>query len=96
MPQPDENRIRERAYQIWQQEGRPEGREHMHWQMAVAQLAAEQPQDNSGAKPSGPGGGGEAGERGGSGPMPDVAPASVSRQTRKPRTRSTQKGAPRE
>jgi Protein of unknown function (DUF2934) len=28
---PDEHQIRERAYGIWIEEGRPEGREHAHW-----------------------------------------------------------------
>ena len=95
MQQPDEDSIRDRAYQIWQQEGRPEGRDHIHWKMAVEQLAAEERGGNGGGSPSGPKGDGEAGERGGSGPMPDVAPASVASQTRKARTRSTQKRTPR-
>ena len=95
MPQPDENRTRDLAYQIWQREGCPEGRDHIHWQMAVAQLAAEARERTGGAKPSDPDGGGEAGERGGSGPMPDVAPPSVASEARKARTRSTQKRAPR-
>jgi hypothetical protein len=29
-----EQRIRERAYAIWEQEGRPGGREHVHWERA--------------------------------------------------------------
>jgi len=88
--QPDENSIRDRAYQIWQREGRPEGRDHIHWQMAVEQLTAEEGEGHGAARPSG-GEAGEAGERGGSGPMPDVAPASVASGTRKSRTRSTSK-----
>ena len=90
MQQPDENRIRDLAYQIWQREGCPEGRDHIHWQMAVEQLAAEARQGNGGAN-----GGGAAGERGGSGPMPDVAPPSVASEARKARTRSSQKRTPR-
>jgi hypothetical protein len=34
-------RIRERAYQIWEQEGRPEGRHLDHWLEAEHQLVAE-------------------------------------------------------
>jgi hypothetical protein len=34
-------RIRERAYLIWLDEGRPEGRDNIHWQMA-AELVAKQ------------------------------------------------------
>lgn len=37
-----ENRIRERAYEIWEEEGRPEGREAQHWQQAAAETADAQ------------------------------------------------------
>lgn len=41
-PQPtQEERVRARAYQIWLEEGRPEGRADIHWQRAVESLAAE-------------------------------------------------------
>jgi DUF2934 family protein len=36
-----EARIRERAHKIWEREGRPQGREVAHWQMAAAEVAAE-------------------------------------------------------
>jgi hypothetical protein len=36
-----ERRIRERAYGIWQREGRPHGRAAEHWQQAVAEIEAE-------------------------------------------------------
>lgn len=36
----DDEKIRRRAYEIWEREGRPEGRESEHWQMAAAELAA--------------------------------------------------------
>jgi hypothetical protein len=36
-----EDRIRLRAYQIWEHEGRPEGREHDHWERAVREIEAE-------------------------------------------------------
>ncbi|WP_022683220.1 DUF2934 domain-containing protein [Sphingobium bisphenolivorans] len=29
-----DDHIRKRAYEIWEQEGRPEGREREHWQQA--------------------------------------------------------------
>ncbi|MBN9563106.1 MAG: DUF2934 domain-containing protein [Alphaproteobacteria bacterium] len=36
-PKPDEDRsVRERAYYIWEREGRPEGRAREHWLRAVA------------------------------------------------------------
>ncbi len=36
-----EERIRERAHRIWEEEGRPEGREREHWDMA-SELVAQQ------------------------------------------------------
>jgi len=40
-PPPDLERIRTRAYQIWEQEGRPHGRDREHWHEAERQLAVE-------------------------------------------------------
>ena len=36
--QPTEDQIRAVAYQIWEDEGRPDGRAEIHWQWALAQL----------------------------------------------------------
>jgi hypothetical protein len=36
-----EERVRQRAYRIWEEEGRPEGREHEHWQRAVRDVEAQ-------------------------------------------------------
>lgn len=36
-----EDRIRRRAYQIWEREGRPEGREADHWALAREEIAIE-------------------------------------------------------
>lgn len=36
-----EHRIRERAHRIWEEEGRPHGREDSHWEMASEQIAIE-------------------------------------------------------
>lgn len=33
-------RIRERAYALWEREGRPWGRAEQHWHQAVAEIAA--------------------------------------------------------
>jgi Protein of unknown function (DUF2934) len=33
--------IRERAYQIWEREGRPHGRDFEHWVMAQVELATQ-------------------------------------------------------
>jgi hypothetical protein len=32
-------RIRQRAYEIWEREGRPEGREQEHWERAEREIA---------------------------------------------------------
>lgn len=37
-----EQRVRERAYQIWEQAGRPEGLSHEHWLQAEAEISAEE------------------------------------------------------
>jgi hypothetical protein len=57
-----ENRIRRRAYQIWEREGRPEGREEDHWKLASEEIAIE---DNhrQALKPNPSGGGDDTAER---------------------------------
>jgi uncharacterized protein YjbJ (UPF0337 family) len=37
-----EGKIRERAYQIWQDEGSPDGREHDHWHQAEREADADE------------------------------------------------------
>jgi hypothetical protein len=44
-----ETRIRDRAYQLWEQEGRPEGRAEEFWHRARADVSAV---DTAGAEPS--------------------------------------------
>jgi hypothetical protein len=41
MPPDRDERIRQRAYEIWEREGRPHGREEEHWRMALDELAEE-------------------------------------------------------
>jgi len=36
-----EKRVRERAYQIWQREGEPQGRADAHWAQAEAEIELE-------------------------------------------------------
>ncbi|RWP80049.1 MAG: DUF2934 domain-containing protein [Mesorhizobium sp.] len=36
-----EERIRRRAHEIWEREGRPQGREREHWDQAVQEIEAE-------------------------------------------------------
>jgi Protein of unknown function (DUF2934) len=47
-------KIRQRAYELWEDEGRPEGRDRIHWLRAEAEfretLCASRPA-NPGAKP---------------------------------------------
>jgi hypothetical protein len=38
-----EQRIRERAYALWVQEGYPQGRDLIHWEMACASIVGEAP-----------------------------------------------------
>ncbi len=37
-----EERIRERAYEIWERAGRPEGKTVEHWLQAESEIAAEE------------------------------------------------------
>ena len=42
MPQNREQKIKERAHRLWEDEGRPEGRELGHWREAELQVLAEE------------------------------------------------------
>lgn len=44
----DLERIRQRAYELWQQEGQPEGKQQEHWDQAVREIAGNP--DQSGAQ----------------------------------------------
>jgi hypothetical protein len=46
----DQDRIRRRAHEIWQREGRPEGRHEEHWARASREVGAE----GDGGPPTGP------------------------------------------
>ena len=37
-----EQRVRERAYALWEQEGRPDGQAEQHWLAAEAELRAKE------------------------------------------------------
>jgi hypothetical protein len=37
----DLERIRQRAYELWQQEGQPEGKQQEHWDRAVREIAGD-------------------------------------------------------
>jgi hypothetical protein len=38
---PDETQIRERAYTLWEADGRPEGKSHDHWRQALLDIASD-------------------------------------------------------
>ena len=44
-----ENRIRERAYHLWEADGRPEGREQVYWEHAEAMISKEESEEQRGA-----------------------------------------------
>jgi hypothetical protein len=44
----DLERIRQRAYELWQKEGQPEGKQQEHWDQAVREIAGNP--DQSGAQ----------------------------------------------
>jgi hypothetical protein len=46
-----EERIRTRAYELWEAEGRPEGREVDHWLRAAQELAREKGRSTVAAAP---------------------------------------------
>ncbi len=39
-----EHIVRDRAYFIWEREGRPEGRAHDHWYRAVKEVSRREPE----------------------------------------------------
>ena len=41
MTQPTEKEIKNRAYEIWERNGRPEGKEDEFWQLAEQELCKE-------------------------------------------------------
>nr|WP_284508385.1 MULTISPECIES: DUF2934 domain-containing protein [unclassified Caballeronia] len=46
--QKEQDRIRRRAYEIWEREGSPDGRAEEFWQQAQASIEAEDGPDQSG------------------------------------------------
>ncbi|MDX8515378.1 DUF2934 domain-containing protein [Mesorhizobium captivum] len=49
-----EERIKRRAYEIWEREGRPKGREQEHWDQAVQEIEAEGSESERGPVAPGP------------------------------------------
>jgi hypothetical protein len=50
MPDDREARIRERAHVIWEEEGRPVGKEREHWERAAKDVDAQGQSPDSGAE----------------------------------------------
>ena len=48
-------RVRERAYVIWDREGRPEGEAERHWLLAEQELRGERTEDAARRSPEAPG-----------------------------------------
>ncbi len=42
----DDTRIRDRAYTIWEVQGKHEGREKEHWEQAQTELSSAEPGDD--------------------------------------------------
>jgi hypothetical protein len=40
--------IRQRAYRIWEEEGRPEGRDRLHWDQAAREVDGDPAEANTG------------------------------------------------
>jgi hypothetical protein len=70
-----ERRIRDRAYAIWEREGRPKGRDRQHWEQATREIDAERDPARQGEAPSGDprGTAGEAGAARSAGTPPSDA-----------------------
>ena len=49
-----EDRIRQRAYALWEQEGRPEGRDRHHWEQASGEMQAGDAPERSSSSPERP------------------------------------------
>jgi hypothetical protein len=39
-----EARLREQAHRLWEKDGRPEGKDKVHWEQAVLELEGETPE----------------------------------------------------
>lgn len=57
MPGDRESRIREKAHELWEKEGRPHGADRRHWEQAEREVGgseapAKRPRAKPGAKPA--------------------------------------------
>ncbi|GLS32500.1 Protein of unknown function [Mesorhizobium albiziae] len=52
MSEDREERVRQRAHEIWEREGRPHGHEKKHWEQASTEVDAEQDSKSADAAPA--------------------------------------------
>ncbi|OJF99080.1 DUF2934 domain-containing protein [Pararhizobium antarcticum] len=52
MTDTEEDLIRQRAYEIWESEGFPEGREYFHWEQAVREIGEKSASAGEVSKPA--------------------------------------------
>jgi hypothetical protein len=67
---PDEEAVRRRAYELWEADGRPEGRSDHYWHMAMAESSAGQAAAPAGEDSSVSSRPAAAGRKGGKGTAP--------------------------
>lgn len=72
-----EERIRKRAYEMWERDGFPEGQHNAHWQEAEAEIDAEMRSEGSASRAAGA----------------DDAASAKPKKTRAPRKPATSKAA---
>ncbi|MBK1836411.1 DUF2934 domain-containing protein [Azospirillum sp. YIM B02556] len=53
-PDADDPRVRERAYRLWEQEGRPDDRHLDHWAQAVGEIEDEDRRNSGGPRVNSP------------------------------------------
>jgi hypothetical protein len=70
-PEDREERIRKRAHQIWEREGKPHGRDAEHWRQAASEIDAEAAASDLEPKPTEPA-------------EPEASPARRRRAARRP------------
>ncbi|GAB1581155.1 DUF2934 domain-containing protein [Phyllobacterium phragmitis] len=70
-----EEQIKARAYEIWEQEGRPQGREHEHWEQARREVEGNNTSDGTSPQQNGAGGPSEDPERRATAPNDNPAAA---------------------
>jgi hypothetical protein len=102
MDQDHQERIKQRAHELWESEGRPEGRDADHWSQAEQELHSQTGEGDQTGGGDQPGSGQEGGDQGGSGQagentqmnqsQPDAA-AAMAGKTQKKSRKSTETAA---